>query len=56
MFSRGTAPKAQLGTQEKDCKFKVLQEVQFGAAIEQVAQSPLQATATPEMLTYPTGT
>ena len=51
----GTNPLRQVGTQLLPYRLRVLQEVQLSAATEQVLQSPVQATAIPEIFTYPEG-
>ena len=51
----GTKPVVQVATQLFPYKFKVVQLVQLPVVTEQVLQSPVQATATPEMLTKPDG-
>jgi hypothetical protein len=48
-------PTEQLLTQRLPSRLKLVQEVQLLTTIEQVAQSPVQAVATPEMLMYPKG-
>lgn len=49
-------PTEQLDTQLFPYRLRFLHEVQLLTVREQVRQSPVQATATPDMLRYPTGT
>lgn len=49
-------PVAQFVTQLLPSKLLFLQAVQLEGVTEHVLQSPLQATATPDILTYPVGT
>ena len=51
----GTNPLRQVETQLLPYRLRVLQEVQLSAATEQVLQSPVQATAIPDIFTYPEG-
>lgn len=46
----------QVATQRLAYRFNVLHFVQLVAVIEQVSQSPLHATAIPDIFTYPLGT
>lgn len=47
----GTSPTGQVSAQSLPSRFLVLHAVQFEAKTEQVEQSPLHATAIPEILT-----
>ena len=55
ILSIGTSPAIQLATQSFPSKFRVVHEVQLDVSPSQVKQSPVQASAIPEILAYPLG-